>query len=321
MPMVAAAQETEPTEEVETAVEEEPPLEEELSEEEAADPETVSTDPNPLNPAGESLDQLIQMQVNDDLWSAMRGELPCLDSTESCVRQLQEMAIGNSTALRAIDERIELVNEKIDTARANNQQTINLGIFEPALQYFLRIEDVPAVAEVRDSQGRVITPGQPARRRGLLDRIADIFTGGALTTINDVLSLIGVPLFQSIAGGSPEQQQREIAIADLQVKIAEIENKRGELAAQLREQVMLQVLEFDTIRREFQIAQEVSRREVLRLQIVEQNYRFAVGDMDTPQYLREVSALDEHKASTFRAWSRLRTQLTRVKLLVLGAGD
>ncbi|MEP0923427.1 hypothetical protein [Leptolyngbya sp. ST-U4] len=333
-PTIALSQE-EPTEEVETELSEEVEAElaeeelietepsEELSDdgEEEVDPETVTTDPNPLNPAGESLEQLIQMQVNEDLWSAMRGELPCLEATEPCVKQLQEMAIGNSTALQAIDERIELVNEKIDTARANNQQTINLGIFEPALQYFLKIEDVPAVAEVRDAQGNVTTPAQPARRRGFLDRIGDIFTGGALTTINDVLSLIGVPLFQSIAGGSPEQQQREIAIADLQVKIAEIENKRGELATQLREQVMLQALEFDTIRREFQISQEVAKRETLRLQIVEQNYRFAVGTMDTPQYLREVSSLDQQRASTFRAWSRLRTQLTRVKLLVLGAGD
>lgn len=312
----------EPIEEEFVEEETEEPIEAEFVEEtEPVDPETVNTDPNPLNPAGESLDALIQMQVNEDLWATMMGELSCMDATESCIRQLQEMAIGNAPALRAIDERIEVINEKIETARANNQQTVNLGLFTPALQYFLKVEDVAAVAEVKDSSGNVITPAQPARRRGFVDRVVDLFSGsGTLGTINDILSVIGIPLFEAISGGSPETQQREIAIADLQVKIAEVENKRGELAEQIREQVSLQLLEFDTIRREFQIAQEVAKRDTLRLAIVEQNYRFAVGSLDTPQYLKEISSLDRQKADTFRAWSRLRSQLVRVKLLVLGDG-
>lgn len=76
---------------------------------------------------------------------------------------------------------------------------------------------------------------------------------------------------------------------------------------------------FDQIRREFQISQEIARRETLRLQIVEQNYRFAASTMTTPQFLDQVSALDEQKAATFRAWAKLRSQLTRIKLLVLGS--
>jgi hypothetical protein len=290
------------------------------SETESTDPDTVLTDPNPLNSAGTSLDRLIEMQFNEDVWSAMLGDLPCLDVSESCVQQLQSMAIGNSLALQAIDERVELVNAKIDEARANNQRTINLGIFEPALQYFLRVEDLPAVAEVRDGAGNIITPARPARRRGFLDRVGDLFSGnGTLGIINDVFSLIGVPLFRNATGGDAAAQQRQIAIADLQVKVAEIENKRGELANQLRERVILEVLDFDQIRREFQISQEISRRETLRLQIIEQNYRFAVGTMNTPQYLAQLSALDERKANTFRSWARLRSQLTRIKLLVLGS--
>lgn len=308
-------------EEVEELIEEEF-VEEELFEEEGepVEPEAVQTDPNPLNPAGESLDALIQMQVNEDLWATMMGDLPCLDATEPCIRQLQDLAIANSPALAAIDQRIELVNQKIDEARANNQATINLGILEPAVQYFLRIEEIPAVAEVRDSQGTIITPAQPARREGFIERLLNFFDGGTLGTINDILSLIGLPLFRNATGGDAAAQQREIAIADLQVKIAEIENKRGELANQTREQVMLQLLDFDTIRREFQIAQEVTRRDALRLEVLTLDYRFAAsGTMNTPSYLNEISALDQQKADTFRAWARLRTQLVRVKLLVLGS--
>lgn len=287
--------------------------------EEPEDPNTVDTDPNPLNPAGESLDTLIQMQVNDDLWSTMMGELPCLDATEACIRQLQEMAVGNSPALAAIDERIELVNAKIDEARENNQQTIRLGVFEPVLQYFLEIKDISAVAEVRDAQGNVITEGRSARREGFIDRVVSLFDGGTLGTINDILSLVGVPLFRNAIGGDAAAQQREIAIADLQVKIAEIENQRGNLANEIREQVMLQLLDFDQIRREFQISQEIARRDTLRLEVVTLDYQLAASGMDTPGYLDEISALDRQKADTFRAWARLRTQLVRVKILVLGA--
>ena len=314
VPHPVRAQESEPPEEpVEEFVEE--PIEAE-----PVDPEAVSTDPNPLNPAGESLDALIQMQVNADLWSTMQGDLPCMEATESCIRQLQEQAIANAPALKAIDERIELINAKIDEARANNRQTINLGVFEPALQYFLKVENVPAVAETRDSSGRIVTQAQPARQVGLVDRMIGLFTGSStLSIINDLFSVIGVPLFQAIAGGSPETQQREIAIADLQVKIAEVENKRGELAEKMREQVILQMLDFDTVRREFQISQEVAKRQALQLQITEQNYRFAVGNLDTPQFLSQINSLDRTKADTFRAWSKLRSQLVRVKLTVLGA--
>jgi len=79
------------------------------------------------------------------------------------------------------------------------------------------------------------------------------------------------------------------------------------------------MLDFDTVRREFQILQEVAKRQALQLQIVEQNYRFAVGNLDTPQYLAQINSLDRTKADTFRAWSKLCSQLVRVKLTVLGA--
>ena len=98
-----------------------------------------------------------------------------------------------------------------------------------------------------------------------------------------------------------------------------MENKRGELAEKMREQVILQMLDFDTVRREFQISQEVAKRQALQLQITEQNYRFAVGNLDTPQFLSQINSLDRTKADTFRAWSKLRSQLVRVKLTVLGA--
>lgn len=282
------------------------------------DPAALQTETNPLNPVGDSIDALIEMRINDDLWAAMQGDLPCLEATEECIRQLQELAIANSMALQAIDERVALVEEKIDEARARNQRTINLGIFEPAVTAFFQIDQLSATSAVLDAQGNVVTPAQPARRRGFLERIMMAFDN-PLRAVNDIFALIGLPIFRNLSGGDAATQQREIAIADLQVKIAEIENQRGAIANTLREQVVLQVLDFDQFRREFQISQEVARRETLRLRVLELDYRFASGTMNTPQYLSQVSALDQQKAQTFRAWARLRAQLVRVRLLVLGS--
>lgn len=305
------AVEVTPDDEVEEVEEELIEDEFEDDSEEEIDPESINDDTNPLNPAGDSLDKLIQVRFNEDLWTAMLGDLPCLDVTEPCVRQLQEQAISNSSTLRAIDERVELINEKIEEAKRNNQRTIRLGLLEPALQAFLEIE---TIQEQRDATGQIL---QERQRRGFVDRVA-MFFQNPMRGLNDILALVGVPLFRSAAGGDQAAQERGIAIADLQVKIAEIENKRGDVAQALREQIMLHALEFDQTRREFQISQEIAQRAVLRLQILDQNYRFAVGSLDTPRYLQEISAIDQQKARTFSAWAKLRSQLTRIKLMVLG---
>ncbi len=51
--------------------------------------------------------------------------------------------------------------------------------------------------------------------------------------------------------------------------------KRGELANKIRETVMMQVLEFDVIRKDFQVSQEIARREVIRHQLLKVDYRFS----------------------------------------------
>lgn len=109
---------------------------------------------------------------------------------------------------------------------------------------------------------------------------------------------------------------RAIALSNLQVKVAQIEQERAKVADTLREQVVLQVIDFDTIRREFQVSQEIVKRERLRTRLIEVDYRFGGGD--TVQFLGNLSSLDRQKAKTFKAWARLRSQLARIKLLVLG---
>ncbi len=155
-------------------------------------------------------------------------------------------------------------------------------------------------------------------QRGFLDKVFGLFLQ-PLSGINEILSVIGLPLLRNTSGGDAAAQQRSIAIADLQVKVAEIENKRGELATKIREQVIMDVLAFDTTRREFQVSQEVAKRETLRTRLLEVDYRYGGGD--TPSYLSNLSALDRQKAATFREWAQMRAQLTRIKLLVLGEAE
>jgi hypothetical protein len=238
----------------------------------------------------------------------MLGELPCLDAQESCIKQLQDLAVGNSQSLRAIDERINIVTAEIERARANNAKAVKIGVFEPLLQAWLKVETVPATAT------------RPERKRGLLNRIGGLLFGDTFSSINDILGSIGIPLFRRAAGGDDAVQQRSILITDLQVKVATVQKERGELAAKIREAVILMVLEFDVLRKDFQVQQEVARREVLRLRILEVDYRFATN-VSTDQYLSRESALDRVKGESYRNWARLRAQLARVKLLVLSQSD
>jgi len=232
----------------------------------------------------------------------MLGDLTCLEANDQCIAELQGKAIANSTTLKAIDQRIEAITAKVDEAKKNNEATVKLGVFEPLVQSFLKVDEVTV-------QGQT-------KKRGFLDKLLGVLS---VSGINDVLSLIGIPLFRNATGGDAAAQSRVIAIGDLQVKLAEIQNKRGDLADTIREKVILSVLDFDVMRRDFQISQEIARRDTTKMKLIEVGYRF--GEGETTAYLNQLSSLDKQKAETFRAWSKMRSQMARIKLLVLGAGE
>jgi len=283
-----------------------------------SNPEDIFTEQqNPLNPLEtNTFEQLLRLQINDDTWTAMVDPLPCLEATEQCIRELQELAVQNSYVLQGIDQRIELINEQIEIARANNRQSIRMGVFEPFVQELIRLETVTRVPDPTNQPA----PGSIVRveQEGFLDRIGNYFNN-PLNLINTALSFVGLPLFQGVSGGSSTQQTREIAIADLQVKVAEVERQREVMANELREQVLETVLEFETTRREFQAWQAMGARSQLRNEVLTLNYRFVADSMTTPQYLAELNNLDGNYLQMFRAWAQMRTQLTQIKVVVLGA--
>ena len=265
--------------------------------------EFYQLDDNPLNPIGDNLDLLIQTQINQDLWSAMMGDLPCLEPTSECIRQLQTMAVENNLGLQIIQERVDAIDQRIEEARARNQSAVWMDTLEPLMSRYLTYE-------------QVMVGGQP-QQRGFFDRLLSAVSN-PLNAINEALGLIGIPLIRGVTQTNARAQQTAIAISDLQVKVAQIEQEKRKIEESLREQVALELLEFDATRREFQISQEIARRATVQHQLLEIDYRFS-DRIDSVTYLGRLSQLDQTKASTYRAWARLRNRLARIQMMVLGS--
>lgn len=281
---------------------------EELTPEEAqqADQESDSKLPKPeQNPFNKpSIDVILEREMNDDMWRLLRGSLPCLETSAVCLQQLQEKAIAQSPLLKEIDTRIAEANSRIEEAKAGNRKSIQLGILTPALQYLL---------------GPTPTAGQPqAAGTGLIDNLAGIFSGKT-SLINGLLNVIGIPLFQGTQGGNADAQRNAIAISDIQVKVAELQRSRAQLADTIRDKTSLALISFDEARTDFQTAQVVASRAVDQFKVFE--LRYVRGNSDTESYLTRQNQLDNTKAQTYRAWAKMRRSLFTIKLLVLSVKD
>lgn len=233
----------------------------------------------------------------------MRGGLTCLETTSNCLEQLQTKAVTGSPLLRELDNRIQEANDKIDEARSRNSKVVRLSIMTPALQYLL---------------GPTPTAGQPQQGRGLIDNLFGIFRGET-GLINGLLNVIGVPLFQGSQGANTEANRNSIAIADLQVKVAELQRARAQLADTTREKVAISLVKFDEARTDFQVAQVVGARAIDQFKVFE--LRYIRGNNDTESYLAKQSQLDKTKADTYSSWGKMRRSLFEIKLLVLGVKD
>jgi hypothetical protein len=250
------------------------------------------------------MDTLIQLGINTDIWQQMQGSLPCLDADTKCIAQLQAIAVQKNPLLKEIDSRIQEINQKINEAKVANKKSINLSVFRPAAQVFLQPYTAgPYPLQHHHGIG------------GVLGTLTSMFINPA-GIINQVLQAVGMPLFDSMFGGSDQNQTRAIAISDLAVKVAELQRGRAELADKVKEKVAQAVFDFDESRREFQISQEVSKREASRMQLVAMEYRSGQGTTET--YLQQISNLDKNKSQTWKSWSAMRSRLERIKLLIDG---
>jgi hypothetical protein len=252
---------------------------------------------------GQDLEELLNLKINDDLWKQVRGRLPCSEPTQGCIDKLQGLATTNAKPLKAVDERIQLIEDKIGEATKNNAKSVQFGQFEPIIQEWLKYEPATATA--------------PAKG-GLINNILSAITRpqGA---INQILALIGLPIARAAAGGGGESQTRAIAITDLTAKVVTLKAGRAQEADKLRALVIEELLAFDDARREFQASKEVTVREGLRIKILAVEYRLGQGD--TAAYLAYKSTLDQKRVDHYRNWSKVRSKLIRLELLCLGTPD
>lgn len=283
---------------------------------------TGTNEANPLNPAGSAIDRIVNEAINQDLWQDMKGELPCLEATDACIQQLQTIAVTKNPLLTNLDRSIEEINTRIEDARKSNQQSVLISTLTPAVQYIFTGAGGGTTATTAttrsvtttNAQGQQVTQSVQVRPPGPLDRFFGVLT--SITGLNSLLSAVGVPIFQALTGGNQQFREAAIAITDLQTKSAGLTKDRAVLANDVKNQTVRAVLEFDTAAREFQIAQEVARRESDRFKLLDVEYR--LGQHDTNSYLAAVTSLDAKKAATFRAWTALRRRVSEIKILVLG---
>ncbi|WP_253276437.1 hypothetical protein [Synechococcus sp. PCC 6312] len=267
-----------------------------------------------------SMEEVLRFQFNNNLWQGILGGLPCLDSTQECVKRLQDLAVSRSPILKEVDARIEEANTRIQEAQTNNQRLVSLELFTPALQSYLSFDAGPSarlgttqvVTDPFTGRQSTITTSGPTAESPF-DKLGRLFTG---TGLAEALSLIGVPLISNLFGGSQAAATRSLAISDLQIKVAELQRNRAELAGRIRDKVTLDVLAFDQYKREFQATQELARRELTRLKLYEVTYRYGSGSTD--QYLSRMNQTDQYTSNAFKAWAAMRKNLEQIKILTTG---
>lgn len=245
------------------------------------------------------IDQVISGKINDDLWVALRGGLPCLELSRTCLNSLQDLAIASSPLLKELDSRISEGTDKATTAKVANQKTIQLDILSPALQYLL------------NTNGSVDSNGH---KPGFFERLGGLLLG-KIGIVNDLLSTVGIPIFNSLNGGSSNVKSQAIQISDLQVRIADLQRARAELADKVKEKVTSSLTDFDNARVEYQMSQVMIRHHTSQFQIYQM--RYLRGANTTEEFLQQQNQLDKDKTQVYGAWAKLRRSLFELKLLAL----
>ncbi|MDD1417495.1 hypothetical protein MEN41_23805, partial [Dolichospermum sp. ST_con] len=116
--------------------------------------------------------------------------------------------------------------------------------------------------------GPTPTAGSPQQGNGLIDNILGIFNGKT-GLINGLINVVGLPLFVGSQGVNTEANRNAIAISDLQIKVAELQRARAQLADMTREKVAIALVKFDEGKTDFQIAQVVGARAIDQFKVFE----------------------------------------------------
>ena len=177
----------------------------------------------------------------------VQNRLPCLNSSNECIEKLTEKAIANSSELKTLQKRINLLGERLELA----SEGINYAETKLWTNY-----------------------------------IPDSYTPNPLNLINPFSWI------KNLAGGG-DIQRRKIAIADLEIKKANVEVQRTELErrytevqTQTREQILTLVLDYEAAERQAALIIAQLNNHQIILKAMEIDYRF--GGSSTDAYLAAV---------------------------------
>lgn len=255
-------------------------------------PSTGSSGKNDDDKPDDNLDDKLDAKEESEQDELLKGDLPCLDAKPECVIQLQEMAIKNSPEIKAIDTQIAQSSDAVKLAKVQGQgsffETITpwVSAIAPIL---LQNAKPPALGEVRVDLGS----------RLLFEALPTIISGKANSDAN--------------------QTKNNQANADLQIKLAQLEKNKLEIAIALKGKVQDALITFEQLKDEASLQTTIVRREEVRGKLIEIGYR--MGESSTIEQIARLNEFDRKKIIASQAKSKMRSQALRIQRLVKGVGD
>ncbi|TYQ29190.1 hypothetical protein PseudUWO311_03410 [Pseudanabaena sp. UWO311] len=220
----------------------------------------------------------------------LKGDLPCLDSTPECIKQLEALAIANSPELKAIDAQI-----------ASSSQAVKL-----------------AKVQGEDSFAETITPWVSAIAPILLQNSRPLAPFEIRTSLESRLLFEALPTIISGRATSDANQTRNAqSNADLAIKLAQLEKTKAEIAIAIKGKVTDAVITFEQIKDESDLQSTIVRREEVRSKLIEISYR--LGEGTTTEQIARLNDFDRKKIIAAQFKTRLRSQALRIQRLCKGS--
>lgn len=237
----------------------------------------------------ETLDEKLEAREESEQEELLKGDLPCLDAKPECVKQLQELAIQNSPEIKAIDIQIAQSSDAVKLARVQGQ-----GSFFEAINPY-----VSAIAPILLQNSRPLAFGEirtPLDSRLLFEALPAIISGRAASDVN--------------------QTRNNQANADLQIKLAQLEKTKTEIAIALKGKIQDALITFEQLKDDANLQNTIVRREEVRAKLIEIGYR--MGESSTTEQIARLNEFDRKKISASQSKSRMRSQALRIQRLVKG---
>lgn len=240
-------------------------------------------------PDPENLDDKLDNREATEQFELLKGDLPCLDSKPECIAQLEQLAIANSPELRAIETQIASSSEAVKLAKVQGQ-----GSFTESIAPY-----VAAIAPILLQNSKPLAQGEiriGLDSRLLFEALPTIIAGRATSDAN--------------------QTRNSQANADLQIKLAQLEKTKAEIAISIKGKVTDAVILFENLKDDADLQTTIVRREAVRGKLIEIGYR--LGESSTIDQIARLNDFDRKKIIAAQTRSKLRSQALKIQRLCKG---